>query len=291
MENENVWSRLREVLSNVDLKTYLYAIGAIAVIIAILINVTGPSKYGSVKKDGKFYLNIEQIASDYGLDLSESANESVDYVNNTDHNLTQDLANSLILTGIFLDQNGMTDKNAKGEILANIVKEYQKQAKGKIYTNNDLNVIRNTDKTALQDYYNNIDSTVQKYFNNMKNINEISTSNYYTENESNINEEKVVNMRGAISANLLKMVDINISFINELVSIPATNEGAVYQLQLINLISEQNAFLKSLAYIDTDPAKYVMLDGDNFNMKFSSDMTSILNTFGDYFRKNNAITD
>lgn len=260
-------------------------------IIAILINVTGPSKYGSVKKDGKFYLNIEQIASDYGLDLSESANESVDYVNNTDHNLTQDLANSLILTGIFLDQNGMTDKNAKGEILANIVKEYQKQAKGKIYTNNDLNVIRNTDKTALQDYYNNIDSTVQKYFNNMKNINEISTSNYYTENESNINEEKVVNMRGAISANLLKMVDINISFINELVSIPATNEGAVYQLQLINLISEQNAFLKSLAYIDTDPAKYVMLDGDNFNMKFSSDMTSILNTFGDYFRKNNAITD
>lgn len=289
MQNESFWTRLREILSNVELKTYLYALGAIAIIIAIIINVSGPSKYGRVKKDGKFYLNIEQIANDYGLNLKEE-NPNIDYANNTDKNLTQDLTNSLILTGLFLDQNGMTDKDAKGQIFANIVKEYQKQSKGKIYTKSDLAIIRGEDKNSLSEYYSDIDNAVAKYFSDIKNMNLNNNTDNLIKNTS-LSEEKIVKVRSSISSDILKSIAVNDLFIEKLLSIPATNEGAIYQLQLINLISEENTYLKSLAYIDTDPAKYVMIDGDNFESKLSLNMTSILNAFGDYFRKNNAITD
>ncbi len=281
MENENIWTRLREVLSNVSLKTYLYAIGVMAVLIAILINVTGPSKYGSVHKDGKFYLNIDQIAADYGLDLSEDGDiGSVDYTNSIDHNLTQDLSQSLLLTNMFLDQNGLTDPTAKGQILANIILEYQKQAKGKIYTEKDLNVIRNDDLESIREYYTDINRALTNYKKSIQNLNLTDISQY----SSNPSEENIVSMKAAITSNALKKIAINNSFINDLISIPTTSTGATYQLQLINLISQQNVYIKSLLYIDTDPAKYVLNNGESFEQKFDSDISSIIDSFNNYFR-------
>ncbi len=279
MENENVWTRLREVLSNVSLKTYLYAIGAIAVIIAILINVTGPSKYGSVHRDGKFYLNIDQIASDYGLDLSEE-NETVDYANSIDRNLTQDLSQSLLLTSMFLDQNGLTDPTTKGQILANIILEYQKQAKGKVYTENDLNIIRNNDKNSIAEYQKDIDNVILKYKNSINNLGQLNVSQY----SNNPTEESVINMKAALTANILRIMEVNKTFIDDLVSVPATPAGSTYQLQLINLTVQQNVYLRSLLYIDTDPALYVLNNGESFEQRFDSDISSIIESFINYFR-------
>jgi len=291
MEKENVWTRLKEILSNVSLKTYLYAIGIIAVLIAILMNVTGSSNYGKVAKDGKYYLNLEKIASDYGLDLNaqntDGSSVGEDYVDNSDLNLTQDLSQSLFLTSQFLDQNGITDPTIKGQILANIVLDYQKQAEGKIYTTDNLNIIRGTDQNSIQEYYRDINKAIETYENNLKDTNITDISKLYNPEDTS-NDQSVVTLKGAISANILKLVDVNNSFINDLISIPATTEGATYQLQLINTISQQNTYLKSLAYIDTDPMKYILADGDDFETKFNSDMSSIFKSFSDYFKTSGA---
>lgn len=279
---ESLWDKLKEVLSNVSLKTYLYAIGAVAVIIAILLNVTGTGKYGKINKEGKFELNLNQIARDYNLELEQTPDEAaVEYVENSDKNLTSDLSQSLLLTNMYLDQNGITDSTARGKILANIVLDYQKRASGKIYTEKDLNIIRSEDKDSLQDYYNAIKKAAQDYASGIESIKSISI------NDSNSpTEEDIVAAKGSISAYILNILEINNSFINSLTSIPATEAGAVYQLQLINLISKESAYMKALAQIDNDPMKYLMLNGDSYATEFETNLKSINDSFNNYFVEN-----
>lgn len=270
-------------MSNVNLKTYIYAIGAVAVIIAILINVTGPSKYGSIRKDGKFYLNIDQIAADYNLDLSQNLEIDSDYINGVDNNLTEDLTKSLLLTNIFLEESGLTDSTVRGKILADIILNYQKQAKGKVYTDDDLNIIRNNDKNSKQEYFTDINRALNNYKASIKNLNMFDVSEYI----NNVTDANIINAKASITANILRLIEVNTSFINDLISIPATVDGAVYQLQLINIIYQQNVYLKSLMYIDTDPAKYILNNGDIFEQKFDSNISSIMDSFNKYFMNNN----
>lgn len=276
--------KLREVLSHVNLKTYLYGIATVAVIAMILINVTGPSKYGSVKKDGKFYLDIDQVAKDYGFDLNQEGENFIDYVNSSDNNLTQDLSRSLLITNMYLEQSGMTDANARGEVLANIAKEYQKQALGREYTENDLNIIREENTQSIQDYYDSLNSAIKDYTFNLKNININDLSKIYS-NKTEFTESDLVNMKSIISANVLKITEINNNFINTILGIPATKAAAAYQLQLINLISKQNTYIKALAQIEIDPAKYVLINGDLFESSFKTDLSSINEQFLEYFKK------
>ena len=279
------WERLREVFSHTSLKTYIYAIGTIAVIAMILINVTGPGKYGTVKKDGKFYLDLDQVAGEYGLDLNSDTNQSnIDYVNGSDNNLTQDLSRSLLITNMYLEQNGMTDPTARGEVLANIAREYQKQATGKLYTESDLNIIRQEDKSSIQSYYNELNSALNNYIKNTKSLNLIDINKAYG-SKTSFTETDIVEMKAAITSNILKLTETNSNFINTLIGIPATSVGATYQLQLINLLVKQNAYLRALAQIETDPAKYLMLNGDTFDTSFKSDLLSINDAFISYFKK------
>lgn len=285
-----ILERLREILANVSIKTYLYGIGAVAMIILIILNTNGGNKYIIERNDGKVDLPIDRIAKDYGLNLNENSDENnLDYIN-SDNNLTNDLSKSLLLTSMFLNQNGMTDSEAKGKILANIVYEYQKAAEGKVYTENDLNVIRNTDRASLREYFQDIDDAVGKYIKSSQDIPTLETFNTLNP-DSSITDSQLLDLKGGLTANILKNIEINNNFINNLVSIPATSDGAIYQLQLINLISKTNAFLKSLAYIDTDPAKYLLLEGDKFETNYNTDLLSVINSFNNYFKINKALPE
>ncbi len=282
LKNNEILERFRELLSNVSIKTYLYGIGAVAMIILIIWNAHQNKSYIVNRPDGKIDLQIDKVAKDYGLDISSDNSDNAnntDYVN-SDSNLTNDLSQSLFLTAMYLDQNGVTDPTAKGQILANIIYDYQKQAQAKVYTNTDLNIIRGTDSNSIQDYYKSISQAISSY---QSSLNEVTISD--DSNTKDLTEQNLINFKGSITADILKIIDIDNNFINNLLSIPATSDGSVYQLQLINLISEQNVFLKSLAYIDTDPMKYILNNGGDFQQKFTSDMTSILNAFNDYFKK------
>lgn len=285
-----ILNRFRELLTHVDIKVYLYAIGAIAIVIAIVLNAK-KHNYIIPRADNKVDLDIQGVAKDYNLDLSDQGNDgsqNIDYVNDTDHNLTNDLSRSLFLTNLFLEQNGMTDSETKGKILANIIYDYQKSAGGKIYTESDLNLIRNTDRDSLQEYFNDIDQAFGDYIAHSKTLNTLNSSEL--DPAQNISETQLVNLKGNLTSSILKEVNVNTDFINQLLAIPATPEGATYQLQLVNLISKNNSFLKALAVVDSDPVKYIFLDGDKFQTTLASDLTSAINAFGDYFKKNN-ITD
>lgn len=282
IKKDEIIERLREIFSNINIKTYLYGIAAIAMIILIILNTHNSGKYSTPTADGKITLNIAKVAKDYGLDISDNNtdNSEVDYSNNNS-NLTKDLTNSLYMTSLYLDQNGLTDPTVKGQILANIVLEYQKLAKGKVYTEEDLNIIRGTDKTSLEDYANNLKEVLGNYQATIQDLSSVNTSS----TDTTPTEEDIVNLKGEITANILQNIDINNTLINSLISIPATIEGATYQLQLINLISQENTFLKSLAYIDTDPMKYVLNNNENFEQEFENNFNAILKSFKDYFTK------
>lgn len=51
---ETIWDKLREVLSHVNIKTYIYGILVLGVLIMILINVKDANKYGHLNKNGNF---------------------------------------------------------------------------------------------------------------------------------------------------------------------------------------------------------------------------------------------
>lgn len=281
-KNKKIIDKLREALSNVDIKTYLYALGVLAVLIIILINVSDPKKYGSLKKDGKYYINIENIKDGYGLNdaANTDLNADIDYANNNDNNLTKDLTTSLTLTNLFLNQNGLSDKNMRGEILANIILQYQKQALGKTYTNNDLNIIREDDENSMLAYSEDLENAISKYSSNIESLPNININTPSNE----VTEEELLNVKGSVTANIMRLININNNFINDLISIPATADGASYQLNLINDINAENVYLKSLAYIDTDPMKYILMGGDNFIDKFQIKISSDLAGFNTYFK-------
>ena len=79
-------------------------------------------------------------------------------------------------------------------------------------------------------------------------------------------------------------IKINNDFINTLISIPATNSGSVYQLKIINLLSNQNVYLESLGDIFGDPMKYLVLGGDAYLKKVNSDFENTMNDFINYFK-------
>lgn len=283
MKNENLsifWNNLREKLSKVDVKMYLYALGVIAAIVMIIITSNTYSKYGAVQRDGKYYLDLQKIASDYGIDLNPPVEEGVDYVNNEDTNLTEDLSRSLYLTNLYLEQNGMTDPTARGKILADIIFNYQEQLTGKKYTLDNLNIIREENKESLTDYHEAIRRASTDYASELKTVSE---NPFDTTNESFIDENNIDALWEEIKTSLQNNINASNNFINALISIPATERGSEYQLQLINLISKQIAYYQSLRQVSADPAKYLLINGDVFTEDFKNELDYILKSFSNYF--------
>lgn len=272
-----ILDKAKEVLSHVNIKIYLYAIASIAIIVVILINITSPSKYGTIKKDGKFYLNIEKIASDYGIDLNNQNSSSDSYIDNTDKNLTQDLSQSLYLTNLYLEQNGMSDPTARGKILKDIIFNYQSKLTGKEYTKSDISIVREENKDNLQGYYEDIKNALSKYKSNFV-LNDYSKSNP-------ANTTELVVIKNKVITDTEKNIKITDEVVSDLLSIPATERGATYQLGLINLFAKQSVYLQSLNQLDSDPAKYILLNGDKFIENYSKELKGIDDSFSNYFKE------
>ncbi len=283
MKNENLsifWNNLREKLSKVDVKMYLYALGVIAAIVMIIITSNTYSKYGAVQRDGKYYLDLQKIASDYGINLNPVVEEAADYSTNEDANLTEDLSRSLYLTNLYLEQNGLTDPTARGKILADIIFNYQEQLTGKKYTLDNLNIIREENKESLTDYHEAIRRASTDYASELKTVSE---NPFDTTNESFIDENNIDALWEEIKTSLQNNINASNNFINALISIPATERGSEYQLQLINLISKQIAYYQSLRQVSADPAKYLLINGDVFTEDFKNELDYILKSFSNYF--------
>ncbi len=277
---ETIWDKLREVLSHVNIKTYIYGILVLGVLIMILINVKDANKYGHLNKNGKFVLDIENVARDYGLDIENKENKTnIDYVNNNENNFTEDLSRSLFLTNLYLEQNGMTDPNARGQVLAGIISNYKEQIRGQIYTDKDIKIALEDTKENVSKYYYNIKTVLTEYSIKVKESEKIRNE---LENTANI--ESVNNLKLLLERYINNTINSNEVLINDLLKIEATKSGATYQLQLINLFAKENIFLKSLIQIETDPAKYLILGGESYTTTFENDFLSIDGAFSRYFK-------
>ncbi len=273
-----ILERAREVFSNVNLKVYLYALATIAVIGVILINVSSPSKYAYTKNNNKeMYIDIEKIARDYNL-IDENEDENrINYNENIDANITEDLSKSLYYTNLYLEQNGITDPTLRGKFLANIILSYESQVSGRKYTKSDLKIIREENKENLQDYYDNIRNSFDTYNSSIKSAN--------TKYSTPANEAEWTALRNSVNADLQKTVDATKNLISNLLSIPATEQGADYQIQLINIFSKQIAYLQSLMQIEIDPGRYLLTNSEMFITNLKPDLISVATSFYDYFKR------
>ena len=299
-DKESFLDKARYLLQQVSIKTYLYGILVVIVLVFILIQTKSNDKnylttdnkistcrdiYGNVvtinPENGETCIMIDQIAKDYGIDLSGTKYDTnTDYVNNSNNNLTYDLSQDLIMTNLYLQQNGVNDNVTRGKVLAEILTKYKDEASGNLQTISALNVTRGEDSTSYQNYYNEIYTAFQKY-----NKEVVDSANKY----KNLNNSKLtINSDGtfpsAVTENINNIININSELINSLISIPTTVAAANYQLEIINLLENQNAYMKSLLNIQTDPMKFLALGGENYLTNFSKSYSDAVNNFMGYFK-------
>ncbi len=256
-------SKIREKLAKVDLKSYLYVLGIIAVIVVVVSMTNNEPKYGKKDKDGVYQLDLKKIAEMYNLDIDDYDVAKIeepytnDYVYDYDKNTTKDLTTSLYATTLFMDQNGLTDATLRGKILADIILEYKRKIDGKIYEERDLSVIRNDDKNSISEYQNEIGEAIDEYYKTFKDIAFKDVNSYKEMTDSN-----VASIKGDIVSNTMSIIDANDFLINKLLSIVATKDGAYYQIALINSLSKLNSFLITTVYLESDPMKFLLLDSN-----------------------------
>lgn len=295
-EENQFLDKVKHLLSQISIQTYLYALLAIGAIVLIVSNARLGNKgylvnknsdkecrdpHGTIVKidpsKGEGCIDIYGAAKDYGIDLSY-IDSNTPAINTSNDNLTLDMSKDLILTNIYLDQNGITDPTQKGKILAGVVSGYSSQISRKDYTKGDLNLSRGENKDAYAAYYNDIANAIIKYNNDIKNYNAThnNTNNISTSNDNALLDQ--------IKTNMNDLIKINNDFNMSLLSIPATNSGSIYQLKLINLISKENTYLESLGDISSDPMKYLALGGDTYLKTFYTSFQNYTNDFIKYFK-------
>jgi hypothetical protein len=292
-------NKTKHLLQQVSIKTYLYGILVMVVLIFILTQTKSNNKnylsdnknntcrdiYGNMvtidPKNGESCIMIDQIAKDYGIDLSGTKYDTnSDYVNNPNNNLTYDLSQDLIMTNLYLQQNGVTDEVTRGKVLADVLLKYKAQAEGNIQTLSALNVTREENFNSYQEYYNQVSSAFQKYGEKISE----SINKYKSIDNSKLVLNSDGTMPNVVSDQINKKINANLELINSLISIPATVGGASYQLEIINLLEEQNAYMQSLIKIQTDPMKFLALGGDNYLNNFETSFTKAINDFLNYFK-------
>jgi hypothetical protein len=260
---ETIWDKLREVLSHVNIKTYIYGILVLGVLIMILINVKDANKYGHLNKNGKFVLDIENVARDYGLDIDDKNTyytAEINYMKDPDANLTFDLSQDLVLTNIVLQQSGVSDTVTRGKILTDIIEKYKTQFLSDTYNESDISLTRNEDRESLLSYYEEIAGILANY---TEKLNAVS------------------------NGNIEQVYSLNDNIIKTLIATPATKVGAQYQLKLINIFARQNAFITSAGELNTDPVKYLALGGDSYKETYKKEIVEAIDDFISYFKSLN----
>ena len=274
---ESFIEKVKHLMSQVSIKTYLYALLVIGAIILIISNVKLGNKDYIVKKNsdkecrdpygkiikidpqkGEGCVDIFGAAKDYGIDLGyidTTTNTNTDNIKN--ENLTVNMSQDLALTNVYLEQNNITDPEEKGKFLANVILDYKNNTQTDTYTISNIDTSRTENKTSYTEYYNELTNTFNDYNTKIKNFSKSGTAK--------------------------DLIGINKSFIDDLLKISATKSGAIYQVRLLNLIDKQNTYLNSLITIDTDPFKFLVLGGEDYTNSFSKEMSNINIDFKNYF--------
>ncbi len=272
----NLIEKIKHLLSQMSIQTYLYALLAIGAIILIVSNARLGNKDYLVTKNksdecrdprgktikidpskGEGCVDIFGAAKDYGIDLSyvDTNNPSVN--GSSEGNVTINMSQDLALTNIYLDQNGITDPTEKGRFLTNVILSYKNNIQSDSYTVSNLDLSRNENSASYKEYYNDLTNAFNDYNSKMKNFGKSDTAK--------------------------DLIAINKSFIDALLKISATRSGAVYQIEILNLIEKQNTYLSSLTTIDSDPFKFLALGGEDYMASFNKEMSRVSSDFKKYF--------
>jgi len=241
-------------------------------------------KYLTGEKKFNLALAMNAVGTEYGLTNNNQENQIKDYVNDSNNNLTTDLIQDVILTKIVLDVQNISNPETQIEIIKDVAQSYKDAAKGKIYTEADLNLNREENKEALQDYTDKLSTAIDNYFTLMTKQSQ-SFQNKLKLNSQASTTTKFNLALEEISQNIL----ILNKTINELLTIPANASGAFHQLALINYFAENLAYFKSLTQTETDPMKYISLGGDNYLNQSQDKFIKIITDLAKYFNERGII--
>jgi len=217
-------------------------------------------------QDNEFNLAsaMNKAGTKYGLSFLEDQNEieqlPKDYVNDPSNNLSNDLTDSLILANVYLDLNETIDSpKTRLEVVNNVYNDYRTLAKGKIYNENDLKLLKNETSQDLLTYNQNLGEIILNFQK------QISTWN----NQKDI----------AILINLYQEA------LSNLLALSVPESGKTELLNLINYFQKNIAYFKSLTTIQSDPIKYSLLAYNNNAARSSQELKSILISLENYFVK------
>lgn len=278
MEENKYIQKIRNFLQSINIKTFIYAILAIAVMIIAVMNVKlGNKNYLTNKNSntqcrdvhgniitidpnkGEGCVDIFGAAKDYGINLDNISGETnSNTYQSANNNLTYDMSKDLILTNIYLEQNGVTDDTEKGKILSNIIKDYKNDYTKDQYFLYDLKINKNYTQDFLNSYRKSIYLLIIYY----------------------LNESKLYSQNTDI------LITLNENTIKNLLNTESPYETAEYQLRLINLLNNENIFLKSIKNTNSDPVKYLALGGNTYIENFKTSLSAVIDDFDTYFNSN-----
>ena len=258
---------LEKFLEGDNKKNLIYGIAIIGIIFALVLftNTKNTEKQKNfLTNDNRFNLALAMngVRLKYGLQ-SNSTTESEDlelkdYVNDQNLNLSDDLTDSLILANIYLNLNKTIDSTStRLGVINNIYNDYRTMAKGKIYTENDLNIIKNETIKDILLYSKNLEIIVLNF---KKQI-------------SSWNNKKDISI----------LINIYQDTQNSLLSLAVPDTGKMELVVLINYFQKNVAYFKSLQTITSDPIKYSLLFYNNNSIQSANEFEAILLGIKKYF--------
>jgi len=258
---------LEKFLEGDNKKNLIYGIVVVGIFFSLILftNTKNTEKQKNfLTNDNRFNLALAMngVRLKYGLQ-SKSAPESEDlelkdYVNDQNLNLSDDLTDSLILANIYLNLNKTIDSTStRLGVINNIYNDYRTMAKGKIYTENDLNIIKNETIKDILLYSKNLEIIILNF---KKQI-------------SNWNNKKDISI----------LINIYQDTQNSLLSLAVPDTGKMELVVLINYFQKNIAYFKSLQTIKSDPIKYSLLFYNNNSIQTANEFNGILSAIKNYF--------
>jgi len=284
--------RLTEFFNNWDrekIKISFYGLMVLGILLTIFFIFknnfnANQNKYLTAEKKFNLALAMNSVATEYGLTSNNPDNQIKDYLNDSNNNLTVDLIHDVIFTKLVLDVQNIKNQETQIEIIKEVAQSYKDAAKGKVYTEADLNLGREESQEALQDYADRLSMVIDNYFT------------LIAKQEQNFQNKLRLNSLASTTTKLnLSLEEINQNIIivnrtiNELLSISANMSGVSHQLNLINYFAENLAYFKSLTQTQTDPIKYISLGGNDYLEQSKDKFLTVINNFTKYFNERGII--
>jgi len=241
-------------------------------------------KYLTAEKKFNLALAMNSVSTEYGLTSNNPDNQVKDYVNDSNNNLTVDLIQDVIFTKLALDVQNIKNQETQIEIIKEVAQSYKDAAKGKVYTEADLNLNREESQEALQDYADRLSMVIDNYFTLMTK----QSQNFQNKLKSNILASTTNKLNLSLEEINQNIIIVNRT-INELLSISANISGVSHQLDLINYFAENLAYFKSLTQTQTDPIKYISLGGNDYLEQSQNRFLKVINNFTKYFNERGII--